>query len=79
MGLTTNKYRSSLSKKASFLLSALAREDKNIFKIKEAEKILNENPKKIMSYLIKKKWVLQFKKGLYAIIPLDKRIIIYST
>lgn len=71
MELTTNKYRSSLSKKASFLLSTLAREDKNIFKIKEAEKILNENPKKIMSYLIKKKWVLQFKKGLYAIIPLD--------
>lgn len=71
MGLTTNEYRLSLSKRGSFLLSSLARKNKSIFTIVEAKKILKENPKKVMSYLIQKKWVLPLKKGLYAIVPLD--------
>jgi hypothetical protein len=40
MGSTTNNYRSSLSKRGSLLLSALARKNKNIFGIDEAKKIL---------------------------------------
>jgi len=71
MGLTTNNYRSSLSKRGTFLLSTLARQDKNIFSSKEAEKILKKNPKKVMSDLIENKWVLHLKRGLYAIVPLD--------
>ncbi len=71
MELTTNKYRSSLTKKGSFLLSTLARQDKNIFTTDEARDILKKDPKKIMSDLIENKWVLPLKKGLYAIVPLD--------
>jgi predicted transcriptional regulator of viral defense system len=71
MGLKTNKYRSGLSKKGSFLLSFLSRENKIIFNINEVEKIIKENPKRLMSYLIQKKWVLQLKRGLYAIVPLE--------
>ena len=71
MGLKTSKYRSGLSKRGSLLLSTLARENKNIFRIDEAEKILKEDPKKVLSYLIQKKWILHLKRGLYAIVPLD--------
>jgi len=71
MGLTTNIYRSSLSKRGAFLLSTLARQDKNIFSSEEAKKILKKNPKKVMSDLIENKWVLHLKRGLYAIVPLD--------
>ena len=71
MGLKTNKYRLGLSKRGSLLLSTLARDNKNIFRIEEAEKILREKTKKVMSYLIQKKWVLPLKRGLYAIVPLD--------
>jgi len=42
MGLNTDKYRSSLSKMGSFLLSTLARENKSVFTIKDVEKILGE-------------------------------------
>ena len=71
MGLKSNKYRSSLSKRGSLLLSALARGNRNIFRIDEAKKILKEDPKKVLSYLIQKKWILHLKRGLYAIVPLD--------
>ena len=71
MGLTTNKYRSSLSERGSVLLSTLARDNRNIFRIDEAEKILKKDPKKVLSYLIQKKWILHLKRGLYAIVPLD--------
>lgn len=71
MGLKKNKYRSSLSKRGSFLLSALARENRNIFGIHEAKIILKEDPKKVLSHLIQKKWILHLKRGLYVIVPLD--------
>jgi len=71
MELKTEKYRSSLTKRESFLLSTLARENRNIFRIKEAEQILKKNTKKVLFYLIQKKWVLPLKRGLYAIVPLD--------
>jgi len=71
MGLITDEYRSSLSKRGSLLLSTLARGNKNIFRIDEAKKILKEDPKKVLSYLIQKKWILHIKRGLYAIVPLD--------
>ena len=71
MGLTTNKYRSSLSKRGAFLLSTLAGQNKNIFTVDEARKILKESPKKVVSALIENKWILHLKRGLYAIVPLD--------
>jgi len=67
----TNKYRRGLSKKESLLLSELARENKVIFTVKEAKKILKEAPYLTLHSLKEKKWVLGLKGGLYAIVPLD--------
>jgi len=67
----TGKYRKGLSKKESFLLAELARQDKNIFTVKQAKKILNEEPYVTLHSLKEKKWILGIKAGLYAIVPLD--------
>jgi len=67
----TNKYRKGLSKKESFLLSELARENKVIFTVREAKKILKEEPYLTLHSLKEKKWILALKGGLYAIVPLD--------
>jgi len=71
MELSTKKYKKGLSKRESFLISFLAREDKTVFTIEDAKKIFKENVKKIMHSLIQKKWVLPLKRGLYVIVPLD--------
>ena len=51
----TEKYRKGLSKKESFLLSELARENKNIFTVRDAKKILREGPYLTLHSLSKKK------------------------
>jgi predicted transcriptional regulator of viral defense system len=53
------------------LLSELARENKLIFTVREAKKILREGPYLTLHSLSKKKWILPLKGGLYAIVPLD--------
>lgn len=67
----TDKYRKGLSKKESFLLSELARENKPIFTATQAKKILKEEPYLILHALKEKRWILVLKNGLYAIVPLD--------
>ncbi len=67
----TDTYRKGLSKKESFLLSELARENTPIFTAKKATKILKEEPYLTLHSLGKKKWILALKGGLYAIVPLD--------
>lgn len=67
--LTTTKYKG-LTEKESFLLRSLAREDKKIFTIKDAEKFI-KNPKKVIHSLSKKGWILGLKRGMYAIVPLE--------
>ncbi|MGB3863730.1 MAG: type IV toxin-antitoxin system AbiEi family antitoxin [Candidatus Aminicenantaceae bacterium] len=67
----TDKYRQGLSRKESLLLSELARENYAIFTVKQAKKILKEEPYMILHSLSKKKWILALKGGLYAIVPLD--------
>jgi len=71
MVLNKEEYRKGLSKKESLLISTLASRDRKIFTIDETERILGKDAKKFMSSLIRKKWVLQLKRGLYAIVPLD--------
>ncbi|MFB0562977.1 MAG: type IV toxin-antitoxin system AbiEi family antitoxin domain-containing protein [Candidatus Lokiarchaeia archaeon] len=71
MVLNKEAYRKGLSKKESILISTLSSRDRKIFTIDEAEEILGKDAKKFMSSLIRKKWVLQLKRGLYAIVPLD--------
>ena len=64
-------YKKGLTSRESFLISTLARQDKRIFNIEAARSVIEKDTKKIMSSLIRKKWVLPLKRGLYAIVPLD--------
>lgn len=66
---TTKKYEG-LGEKESILLLTLARQDKKIFSIKDARKEI-EDPKKTLHNLVKKRWLLRLKRGLYAIVPLE--------
>jgi len=65
------EYRKGLGKKESLLLSELARKNKVIFTAREAKAVLAEDPYLALHKLMKKKWLLQLKRGLYAIVPLD--------
>lgn len=67
--LTTTKYKG-LGKKESYLLLSLARADKKIFSINHAKEIIPK-PKKIIHSLVKKKWILPLKRGLYALVPME--------
>jgi len=71
MPLSTKEYKQGLNKTESFLLSSLARADRNIFSLADARKIIRKNTKELMHSLIEKKWVLQLKRGLYVIVPLN--------
>jgi len=71
MPLSTNEYKQGLNKRESFLLSALARADKNIFTLADAKRIVKKNTKELMHSLIEKKWVLPLKRGLYVIVQAD--------
>jgi len=65
------EYKKGLTQRESLLISALARQDRKIFSIEDARAVIEGDAKKIMSSLIKKKWVLPLRRGLYAIVPLD--------
>lgn len=67
-------YKQGLTSKESLLISILAREDKKIFSINDARCVIEKDTKKTMSSLIRKKWVLPLKRGLYAIVPLEAGI-----
>jgi len=69
--LTGSTTRGTLTKRESYLLSWLAREDRNIFSIDEIRKIAPGDATKIAHSLVQKRWILPLKKGLYAIVPLD--------
>ncbi len=71
MELSGNKYRKGLTARESFLLSSLSRKDKSIFTIEDVKRLIKHDYKKLTHSLIKKKWILPLKKGLYAIVPLD--------
>ena len=50
--------------------SALARDNKPIFTVKQAKQILKEEPYLTLHSLKEKKWILSLKGGLYALVPL---------
>ena len=68
---STDEYRKGLGKKESFLLSSLARKDRKVFTTDDAREVLSGNPSGVMHSLIRKKWVLPLKKGLYVVVPLE--------
>ncbi len=71
MRTTTEEYRKGLGKQESFLITSLARKNKTIFSSADARAILGEQAKNVIYNLIRKKWILKLKRGLYAIVPLD--------
>jgi predicted transcriptional regulator of viral defense system len=68
---STEEYREGLSKTESFLLASLARSDKNVFTTADAREVLGRDASGVMHSLMRKKWVLSLKKGLYVIVPLE--------
>ncbi|MEW6664126.1 MAG: type IV toxin-antitoxin system AbiEi family antitoxin [Thermodesulfobacteriota bacterium] len=68
---STEEYRKGLGKKESFLLSSLARKDRKVFTAGDAGEILGGPASGVMHSLIRKKWVLPLKKGLYIAVPLE--------
>jgi predicted transcriptional regulator of viral defense system len=71
MKVMAEAYRKGIGKKESLLLSELARQNKPIFTARDAKAVLKENPYLTLHQLKKKKWILQIKRNLYAIVPLD--------
>lgn len=71
MAVTTDKYREGLTGKESFLISTLARYDKKVFTAEDAKAVAGEQAIKMLINLVKKKWILKLKRGLYIIVPLD--------
>lgn len=67
----TEEYRKGLGKKESYLVSALARNNRNIFNTDDVKAIVDGTTKSTIYNLVKKKWILKLKRGLYAIVPLD--------
>jgi predicted transcriptional regulator of viral defense system len=65
------EYKRGLTPRESLLISTLARQDKKVFSIEDARVVIGEDARKTMSSLVRKKWVLPLKRGLYAIVPLD--------
>ncbi|MFQ5641592.1 MAG: type IV toxin-antitoxin system AbiEi family antitoxin domain-containing protein [bacterium] len=71
MRTTTEEYRKGLGKKESYLISSLARENKKIFTAEDVKTLIGDGAKNVIYNLIRKKWILKLKRGLYAIVPLD--------
>lgn len=62
--------RGTLTKRESFILSDLARKNKNFFTIKDLKKYVPA-AKKVSHSLMKKRWIMPLKRGLFVIVPLD--------
>lgn len=71
MADSTEEYRKGLTNRESFFLSHLARMGKQVFTSAEVRATLPGDAVKVMASLIRKKWVLPLKKGLYVVVPLE--------
>lgn len=71
MKVMAEEYRKGIGKKESLLLSELARHNRSIFTVRDAKAVLKEDPYLTLHQLKRKKWILQIKRNLYAIVPLD--------
>ncbi len=73
--MTTKKIqRAGLGKKSSRLLSELAENNKTIFIVNDAVKILREKKSsvtKLLHDLTRNKWLFRFSRGKYLILPLE--------
>lgn len=70
MSLSARQYRG-LGRKEARLLLRLAETKNVVFALSDAQDIVGPSAKNIVRGLVKKKWVLRLKRGLYVIVPLD--------
>lgn len=65
-----NKYRHTLSARESKILSSLSYASKTIFTLNDIRKMVPE-PKNLLDNLVRKRWILKLRKGVYVIAPLE--------
>lgn len=68
--IMTKKYRLTLSERESKVLSELSYNNKTIFTPNDLKNLV-EKPKNFLDKLIRKKWILKIRRGVYIITPLD--------
>ncbi len=71
MPLSANEYRFGLGKREASLLAVLAEGHKAVFSVEDAKSIAGSDAGEVVRRLVRKKWVLALKRGLYAVVPLD--------
>jgi len=71
MTLTAREYKPGLGKREASLIAGLAELGKTLFTVSDAREVVGPQAKDIIRWLVRKKWVLPLKRGLYAIVPLD--------
>jgi predicted transcriptional regulator of viral defense system len=67
-------FKKTLGPLSSYLISELKKANKNIFRLKDAQSILNKTPQAtadLLSELVKKEIILRLKPGLFLIVPLE--------
>ena len=68
--ITTKNARRTLSEKETQVLTELSYQNKSIFTLVDI-KLLVKKPKSILENLVKKKWILNIKRGVYVIVPFE--------
>lgn len=70
-GRTARKpYRRTLSERESRVLSRLSYAGKSIFTLADVKKLVSE-PKDMLHNMVRKKWILKLRRGVYVIAPLE--------
>lgn len=64
------KYSHTLSEKEAKVLADLSYRNKTIFTLEDIKKLVRD-PKNVLDWLVRKKWILKIRKGVYIIAPLE--------
>lgn len=64
------QYRHTLSETEAKVLSSLSYRGKTIFTIEDVKEFTG-NPKNLLDWLVRKKWILKIRKGVYLIAPFE--------
>jgi predicted transcriptional regulator of viral defense system len=65
-----SQYRHTLSETEAKVLSSLSYRGKTIFTLEDVKEF-TDNPKNLLDWLVRKKWILKIKKGVYLIAPFE--------
>ena len=68
--ISVRQYRRTLSDRESTVLSGLSYAGKTVFTTKDLMSLVAK-PKSLLDNLVRKKWVLKIRKGVYIIVPFE--------